>query len=816
MKTEHHELRWIHQTARPLRYVFIVDPESADISKYLDDIFALSLKMWGGRRNVIIPLIKGKITSAWWKIFKICDPDRVIALSSLSEDLHEQIYRDICPIEIISENRLSLKCPVSAIGIPKFQNHIFSGGRSKRYYLISQNKTLSETHTDFVKLNFGHYDETIFILDPFKSTNHSKFNLNINTSLVSFIQEISSVRNEMPVFPIDICGMYSSNPFKAEHNHFSASLQIILGNSPLDLIYFWNRHLYTEGRNGRETVWIPPELLNSSNELSKAIGEWIQSSYYVAGSGSNTAYLVSFSIDNLDTAAKIIKKNLPLLCVKTQKMLAGAPPTISVYSNNDETNHIDGLKEHLISLDKTFVESKTCLLSPPRPPFSFPDTASLGVGHYAIDFQIEHLSRSYMNRTEIMQIPQRFSNSSAFFCDSIPDSRINGSGYPTAIISTSCRNIELKIPSIERILENYKYPLPKTSNPAPWHSQKPKFHLSESKDGLELKRLISLFENIDEIGNFLTDHFLIKISYELSNIKSLPKEAQEKYKILRGCITEIKKILAPDAPIDEKEIINCMHILDERMNIFSNKTNNELSITEIISRFGKLKGEAIQNNRNLDFWNAYANFEDFHREQLNYYYQRGIFFQGFREKCPFCSYEDWYNLDSITDKIRCHSCSASFFLELSPTFQIRINELLAKAFKKNSYLYVAWALYHLKRDSYQSSFFYLQSQDIYPLNEDRLTDLDLIIIKNGRIGIGEVKSSPTNLIKNNTLQKLEKAAKLFLPDEVYICAPSDEPWSKEVEAEINKLQNNLSALNINTIRYPIPQLVKWTETSKMD
>ncbi len=100
MSLETQELRSIIHTSRPLRYAFIVDPESSEISKQLTDIFHFSFNMWGGRLNAIIPLLKGDIKPAWWQIFKICDPDKVIACTPLSEELIYKIYKDICPSEI--------------------------------------------------------------------------------------------------------------------------------------------------------------------------------------------------------------------------------------------------------------------------------------------------------------------------------------------------------------------------------------------------------------------------------------------------------------------------------------------------------------------------------------------------------------------------------------------------------------------------------------------------------------------------------------------------------------------------------------------
>lgn len=96
MTLETQEYRSILHTSRPLRYAFIVDLEASEISKQLTDIFfQFSVRMWGGRLNTIIPLLKGEISQAWWQIFKICDPDKVIACTPISQELIHKIYQDI-------------------------------------------------------------------------------------------------------------------------------------------------------------------------------------------------------------------------------------------------------------------------------------------------------------------------------------------------------------------------------------------------------------------------------------------------------------------------------------------------------------------------------------------------------------------------------------------------------------------------------------------------------------------------------------------------------------------------------------------------
>ena len=279
MTLETFELRSILQTSRSLRYAFIVDPASHEIFNQLSDILEFSLKMWGGRLNAIIPLIEGEISQDWWQILKICDPDKIIACTALNSKIIKKIYRDICPAEITCPNdRDSIlaprQCPVSIFEIPRYQEKNLFNGKSNKYYCIKHNGDKRNEKHKFIEVNFGCYTPVLKVTESFKNINSKEILLSDEFDIKSFITEISCHHDENFVFPIDICGIYAPKHYNTAH--VSSALQIIIGNSPLDLIYFWNRHIYTNGQNGRDTIWIPPELLDDE-ETTDAIGKWISS-----------------------------------------------------------------------------------------------------------------------------------------------------------------------------------------------------------------------------------------------------------------------------------------------------------------------------------------------------------------------------------------------------------------------------------------------------------------------------------------------------------------------------------------------------------
>lgn len=804
------DLRSIILTSRPLRYAFIVDPESSDISKQLKDIFQFSFRMWGGRLNTIIPLINNRINQEWWTLFKTCDPDKVITCTTLNEELIQKIHNEICPSEITytSDRNPILAprhCPISVLEIPRYQEQTPSYGKQERYYCIKSTEKSPQEEQQFIEVNFGYYEDINIVNESFKHVSSKNVLFSHELNIEDFINKISSNYEEKPVFPIDICETYTSKTYRPEPDHFSSSLQIIIGDSPLELIYFWNRHMYSQGDNGKDTVWFPSKFFQNKDSYEK-IGKWINSNYYGRNSGNNSAYVISFSEDNLEQYSNKLKKHFPSLAIRTKKMSYDTIPNLQTYPK-ENTNEIS---ESLTYSSRIVVENSSSTVPVHKPPFHCSEKKRFTTSYFAVDLYIEHNPKQFINKTHYIKIPQRHGLSFTFFGYEPIASRINGMGYPTKIVGAKENYINFSIPNIQNIFEQYRFEIPKVSNIVSVHDLKSKFHLMESEEGKELKRLIELFGDLNNLGHFLEDHFLIKFSYELSNIKNLNNEIKHKETKLRYAVNTLFKAISPKLVLSENQVEKCIEILDEKLNVFFNKPNKEYSLGQIEKLFGLLKSKSLKEERDVNFWESYKKFSDYHREQFNFYYYKKIFLQGFRQTCPFCSHEDWYPIPS-NGNIQCNSCSFSYLLEIFPEFQIRINDLFAKALKKNSYIYVAWALHHLQRDSFNSSFFYLHSQDIIPTEKkEMLTDLDLIIIKDGMIGIGEVKASPSLFLKNQTLQKLEKAAILVLPNEIYLCAPSHDKWPDEVISEIRIFEEKMNNFGIKTIIYNIPPLVEWS------
>ena len=98
----------------------------------------------------------------------------------------------------------------------------------------------------------------------------------------------------------------------------------------------------------------------------------------------------------------------------------------------------------------------------------------------------------------------------------------------------------------------------------------------------------------------------------------------------------------------------------------------------------------------------------------------------------------------------------------------------------------------------------IEPQDLYESYDGkRITDLDIIVICDGRFIIGEVKSSMTGF-KDSDLTKLGEVAKNILPDEVVLAAVGS-AWPEEVRILIDRFGSELAKHDVAVS----PVLLSW-------
>ncbi|MHB8158592.1 MAG: hypothetical protein ACYDEQ_14610 [Desulfocucumaceae bacterium] len=101
-------------------------------------------------------------------------------------------------------------------------------------------------------------------------------------------------------------------------------------------------------------------------------------------------------------------------------------------------------------------------------------------------------------------------------------------------------------------------------------------------------------------------------------------------------------------------------------------------------------------------------------------------------------------------------------------------------------------------------FLFRPCLNIYEKGQNNpFTDLDLVVITNGKFIIGEVKSSPEGF-KPDDFSKLKIVAENIMPD-IVVFAASGNLWPNNVEIEILKLKDEMTKIGIEVL----PILLRW-------
>ena len=158
-----------------------------------------------------------------------------------------------------------------------------------------------------------------------------------------------------------------------------------------------------------------------------------------------------------------------------------------------------------------------------------------------------------------------------------------------------------------------------------------------------------------------------------------------------------------------------------------------------------------------------------------------VMLPGHTLKCPRCSTIAWYSLDNTLPQIKCTGCLTNFPFPVEPDFAYRLNSLIQKNIfsaksQRDGNLTVIRTLCKLYLQD-NGTFEYSPQLNLYPSNkrEKPITDLDIIVLKNGKLIIGEAKYNSSEFFEkqNAPLDGLLEAARQIKPDKIVISCTKD-------------------------------------------
>jgi hypothetical protein len=199
-------------------------------------------------------------------------------------------------------------------------------------------------------------------------------------------------------------------------------------------------------------------------------------------------------------------------------------------------------------------------------------------------------------------------------------------------------------------------------------------------------------------------------------------------------------------------------------------------------------------------------FEDDALNDLRDLVEKGILHQGVKLRCRDCFTDFWHHVDDLRRTMSCPGCLANVQFPLNPPWTARANELVSGALRQRGVLPVVHALYNLQDSAHSKTFSFIASQDVVNTADEKvLTDVDLMVLVDGELLIGEVKSNVRGF-SAAAVKGITTVAKVMLPVEVLFVAEDDgTDWPDEVKRRIDDAAAELSSIGVAVRR----ELLSW-------
>jgi hypothetical protein len=283
---------------RPRRVAFLVDVVQSSDSLF-DEIVEFNVSSWGGRHNLIIPVVGGQISDSYWKFLGIANADIVYAYCDLPAGLLKRIMTEIRPLDVLRHKPsfspegedFRVKIDRQATVVPVL-NRIMSqfpvwARQPEPAAMVFDYKNIP-TLSSFVRRNFGGNHNYYFYC-----RDHQIPSETLPPDDKEVMKALASNRNL--VLPIHVCAD-APRRLKASTSDQGIALTLCYGSSPWDFIEYWNlAHFLGEARGAAQSLsemWIRPALLEDASFYNSFL-ELIRRRVFVSEHG-NHLRLISY------------------------------------------------------------------------------------------------------------------------------------------------------------------------------------------------------------------------------------------------------------------------------------------------------------------------------------------------------------------------------------------------------------------------------------------------------------------------------------------------------------------------------------------
>jgi len=179
----------------------------------------------------------------------------------------------------------------------------------------------------------------------------------------------------------------------------------------------------------------------------------------------------------------------------------------------------------------------------------------------------------------------------------------------------------------------------------------------------------------------------------------------------------------------------------------------------------------------------------------------GALLQRLEISCPHCLSQFWYHVNDVRTVVECFGCRRQIHLPIEEAWCYKPNELLWKAIRYHGLVPVARTIRRLF-DEARVSFMFASGIRFYDHRNDPpeiIDELDVAWLRNGEVGIAEIKQS-VNLFKNRDCERLIEIAQATRPSTVLLAAMTGED-APMVKGK-NFVDKALKPVGVKTVAWP--------------
>jgi hypothetical protein len=747
---------------------YLIDPSATPL-ELLDAIFSACSGFWGGRLSPIIPVIDGKISSAYWQLLLVVDPDRIYSYTDLPQALLDKLMKEIDPLQI-----------------QRHSAHLVEGDHP--HYHPSHNYELVRVHGLLPRLteqkwfqapslvtydgrngaspdrliarNFGILNNNVLSEQIPKEVAQVTFNETFD--FASFL-EFVSIQQEQLIFP------YAAAAARAvvdcgQDNHWT-SYTLFVGGDVADWVAFWNQ-IFTIGASSRErwkVLCIPPTELKESRTID-ALTKFLKKLAY--RNAQSPPYIDWVSLNHTEDELRTM----------TEPFLSKRIDGIFRFSNRagwffpelpkrerytfDFRGTVFGDPE-LLGVTLHQLPHTGGLVDVPGLPFrTRPDD------RWIRDVRIEYRAEQpyYANEDLVYQLPRR-SGTPRAFC-----------GLPGRIDADGGLSFEMRTlaPLILTIPEDRELILSAIGcgrrvgydEAFHWQEIKPAYQgLGSSDKARYCRGVLNLCGGLQSAHRMFENRFWRRNLYNLAGI-SYRESPHADGLVYQKIMKHPERWTIDSGAVREEEVkrIESQVLKLARYLRTSRKETTYLFLKEDLAKeraeFLELNPEfAPQNAKEVG--EAVADSERRLKTMLQEMTGAKILQQGTISRCLHCGSRNWHELSTLEQEFKCTGCGGLVQSEVEATWYYRLNALMRGAITEHGTVALIGGL-SKAREKARHSFMFSPGLSFFEGYDDQSpkVEIDAICLVDGEVWIGEVKSRASEFKAVEMIKLVTEAKRL--------------------------------------------------------